>query len=86
MIQTISRQESDTIYPCISIIDHEGKITHEAPEKYIGLTVDQGREVLKDLRKAKTVSAKDYKSCRPLLQIAKPYYNPLIRDQWFICK
>ncbi len=72
--------------PRISIIDHEGKITHEAPEKYIGLTVDQGREaVLKDLEKAKKlVSAKDYNHSVGHCYKCKTILQPLIRDQWFI--
>lgn len=72
--------------PRISIIDHEGRISHEAPEKYVGLKVEQAREaVLKDLKKAELlVGEKDYEHSVGHCYKCKTVLQPLVRDQWFV--
>lgn len=72
--------------PKISVIDHEGRITHEAPEAYRGLATKEARKkVVDDLKEqgflVKTESIKHsvghcYK-CHNVIE-------PLLRKQWFI--
>ncbi len=72
--------------PKITIINHEGKLTDEAPEKYRGLTVLEGREaVVKDLEQSGNIEKIEdlthnvghcYK-CGTVIE-------PLLREQWFI--
>jgi valyl-tRNA synthetase len=72
--------------PKITIINHEGKLTDEAPEKYRGLTVLEGREaVVKDLEQGGHLEKTEdlthnvghcYK-CGTVIE-------PLLREQWFI--
>lgn len=72
--------------PYITIIDHEGKLTSEVPEKYRGLTVVEARKaVVKDLDAEGALKKTEdivhnvghcYK-CNTVIE-------PLLRDQWFI--
>lgn len=72
--------------PFITIIDHEGKLNHEVPEKYRGLTVEEGRkQVVADLKEMGVLAKEEpyahsvghcYK-CGTVIQ-------PLLREQWFI--
>lgn len=72
--------------PHIKIITHEGKLSHEAPEQYRGLTVLEAREqVVKDLNadgylvKTEEISHQVghcYK-CGTIIE-------PLLKDQWFV--
>lgn len=72
--------------PKITIINHEGKITDEAPEAYRGLTVQKAREaVVHDLEKGGHLDKTEdlthnvghcYK-CGTIIE-------PLLREQWFI--
>ena len=72
--------------PKITIINHEGKITDEAPEQYRGLTVLEAREaVVKALRQGNCLDKTEelthnvghcYK-CGTVIE-------PLLREQWFI--
>lgn len=71
--------------PFITVISHEGKLV-DVPEKYRGLTVEQGREaVVKDLEQqgilAKTEdhihSVGHCYKCDTVIQ-------PLLREQWFV--
>jgi valyl-tRNA synthetase len=72
--------------PKITIITHEGKISHDAPEKYRGLTVLEAREaVVKDLEEQKSITKIEdithnvghcYK-CGTVIE-------PLLKDQWFV--
>lgn len=72
--------------PMVTVIDHEGKMTAEAPEPYRGLTVDEARKhVLADLAEQGYIAkTEDYThnvghcyKCGTIIQ-------PLLRDQWFI--
>lgn len=72
--------------PKISIITHEGKISHEAPEKYRGLTVLEAREsVVAALEKEKALEKTEDMShnvghcykCGTVIE-------PLLKDQWFV--
>ncbi len=72
--------------PKITIINHEGKITDDAPTKYRGLTVLEGREaVVKDLKQGGFLEKTEdlthnvghcYK-CGTVIE-------PLLREQWFV--
>ncbi len=72
--------------PKITIITHEGKLSDEAPEKYRGLTVLEGREVVvKDLEQGSHLEKTEalthnvghcYK-CGTVIE-------PLLREQWFV--
>lgn len=72
--------------PKITVIDHEGKLNHEVPEKYRGLTVQDARkQVAKDLEEQGFLHKTETHShnvghcykCDTVIQ-------PLLRDQWFI--
>ncbi len=70
----------------ITVIGHDGLITHQAPEEFVGLDVDQAREaVIKALTDQKLLKKREeiehsvahcYK-CDTVIQ-------PLLREQWFI--
>lgn len=72
--------------PKITVINHEGKINDEAPEKYRGLTVLEAREaVVKDLEQGGFLEKTEdlthnvghcYK-CGTVIE-------PLLREQWFV--
>lgn len=72
--------------PMITVIDHEGKLGHEAPSEYRGFSVEEGREaVVKDLESSGALAKKEphthsvghcYK-CGTVIQ-------PLLREQWFV--
>lgn len=72
--------------PKITVINHEGLITSDAPEEFIGLKVDEARrEVLLALKKAgNLVSEKDHENSVGHCYKCKTIIQPLIRDQWFI--
>lgn len=72
--------------PKITIIGHDGMLTHEAGESYRGLSVERARtHVIKDLEKAKLLGkiTDHYHSvghcykCGTVIQ-------PLLREQWFV--
>ena len=72
--------------PKITVIDHQGKITDEAPENYRGLTVKEARKkVIEDLesqgllRKTEdmTHSVGHCYKCDTVIE-------PLLKEQWFI--
>ncbi|TAH36596.1 valine--tRNA ligase [Candidatus Saccharibacteria bacterium] len=72
--------------PKISIITHEGKISHEAPEKYRGLTVKEAREqVVKDLE-AEGFLVKTEELSHNVGHCYKcgTVIEPLLKDQWFV--
>ncbi len=72
--------------PFITVIDREGKLGHEAPAVYRGLSVEEGRvAVVRDLKQAKVLKKEEtynhsvghcYK-CGTVIQ-------PLLSEQWFI--
>jgi valyl-tRNA synthetase len=72
--------------PFISVISHEGIMTHEVPTPYRGLKVEEAREaVVKDLAdlgvlektEAYSHSVGHCYKCGTIIQ-------PLLRDQWFV--
>lgn len=72
--------------PAISVIGFDGKLTAHVPEKYIGLSVEAGRQaVLADLKSGKhlvkeeelTHSVGHCYKCGSVIE-------PLLKDQWFI--
>lgn len=72
--------------PMITVIDYDGKITHDAPEKYRGLDVKSARnQIVEDLKSNSLLVKEDpythnvghcYK-CGTVIQ-------PLLKDQWFV--
>lgn len=72
--------------PMITVIDHEGKLTHNVPEPYRGLTVEEGRAVV----------VADLESQGCLVKVEEHIHNvghcykcgtiiqPLLREQWFV--
>jgi valyl-tRNA synthetase len=72
--------------PMMTVIDHEGKITHDMPPAYRGLTVNDARALivqdLKDLglleqEEPYTHSVGHCYKCGTVIQ-------PLLREQWFV--
>ncbi len=72
--------------PMISVIDHEGKITHNSPKRYQGLDVKQAREtVVKDLEKLNLISGtEEYTHSVGHCYKCGTIIEPLLREQWFI--
>jgi valyl-tRNA synthetase len=72
--------------PFITIIDHLGQISHEAPEKYRGLTVDDARkQVLADLKEqGNLVKTEDHEHNVGHCYKCDTVIQPLLRDQWFV--
>jgi len=72
--------------PRISIIDHEGKITHEAPQEFVGLSVLEARQAVLDklTKKDLLVSSKNYSHSVGHCYKCKTIIEPMIRAQWFI--
>lgn len=72
--------------PFMSVIDHEGRMTHDVPEPYRGLTVNDARKkIVDDLRADRFLEKEEahthnvghcYKCGTPI--------QPLLREQWFI--
>lgn len=72
--------------PFITVITHEGKLSHEVPEAYQGLTVAEGRKkVAEDLQEQGLIAKTEdishnvghcYK-CGTVIE-------PLLREQWFV--
>lgn len=72
--------------PFITVIDHEGKLTHDVPDAYRGVPVDDARKrVVADLDSQKLLAkTEDYihnvghcYKCGTVIQ-------PLLREQWFV--
>ncbi len=72
--------------PMISVIDHEGKITHNAPKPYQGLNVKQAREtVVRDLENLDLLSkTEEYVHSVGHCYKCGTIIEPLLREQWFI--
>ncbi len=72
--------------PFITIIDHRGQISHEAPEKYRGLTVDAARGlVLEDLKEQGALEKiEDHEHSVGHCYKCDTVIQPLLRDQWFV--
>ncbi|MBS0555438.1 MAG: valine--tRNA ligase, partial [Proteobacteria bacterium] len=71
--------------PSVSVINHEGKL-FDVPEKYRGLTVDEGRKkVVDDLREQGfLVKTEDHKHSVGHCYKCDTVIQPLLREQWFI--
>lgn len=72
--------------PMISVIDHEGKMTHETPEPYRGLHVNEARNaVVKDLdNKELLVETNEHPHSVGHCYKCGTVIEPLLKEQWFI--
>ncbi|HTE21477.1 MAG TPA: valine--tRNA ligase [Candidatus Limnocylindria bacterium] len=72
--------------PMITVISHEGKMTHEVPEPYRGLGVKEAREaVVKDLADLELLEkTEDYSHSVGHCYKCGTIIQPLLREQWFI--
>jgi valyl-tRNA synthetase len=72
--------------PKITVIDHEGKMTHEVPAPYRGLSVEEARAlVVKDLDKQNLlVKAEDYVHGVGHCYKCGTPIQPLLKEQWFV--
>lgn len=72
--------------PSVTVIDHEGKLTHEVPESYHGLPVDVARkQVVSDLEIQKfLVRTEDYAHNVGHCYKCGTVIQPLLREQWFV--
>ncbi len=72
--------------PMISVIDHEGKMTHEVPEPYRGLPVEEARQkVVADLeRQGYLKKVEDYTHSVGHCYKCGNVIQPLLREQWFL--
>jgi len=72
--------------PKISVINYEGKLSHEVPEVYRGLTVEQGRQaVVEDLEREGWL-VKTEKLTHNVGHCYKcgTVIEPMLREQWFV--
>jgi valyl-tRNA synthetase len=72
--------------PMISVIGHDGKITHQAPEPYHGLDVKAARQaVVKDLEEQDfLVKTEDHMHNVGHCYKCDTVIEPLLKEQWFI--
>ncbi|HET8709625.1 MAG TPA: valine--tRNA ligase [Candidatus Saccharimonadales bacterium] len=72
--------------PAITVIDHQGKLTPDVPEKYRGLTVDEARQaVVKDLQEQGIISKiEDHEHNVGHCYKCDTVIQPLLREQWFV--
>jgi valyl-tRNA synthetase len=72
--------------PMITVIDHEGKLTHEVPAPYRGLEVNKARElVVNDLRDLGLLDKEeDYTHSVGHCYKCGTVIQPLLREQWFV--
>ncbi len=72
--------------PRITVIGHDGLMTHEAGEDYRGLTVIEARKkVVADLKKAGNLSKiTDYNHSVGHCYKCGTVIQPLVREQWFV--
>ena len=72
--------------PMLSVIDTEGKISHEMPEHYRGLTVEAAREqVVADLEEQGVlVKVEDHMHNVGHCYKCGTVIQPLLREQWFV--
>ncbi len=72
--------------PMITVIDHEGKMTHTVQSPYRGMTVDEAREaVVKDLKSQDfLVKTEDHLHSVGHCYKCGTIIQPLLREQWFI--
>jgi valyl-tRNA synthetase len=72
--------------PMITVIDFEGKMTHDVPEPYRGLTVEEARKaVIDDLNSQDfLVKTEDYTHNVGHCYKCGTVIQPLLREQWFV--
>lgn len=72
--------------PKITVIDHEGKITHEAPPNYRGLEVEEAREqIVANLKRAGMLEKiENYTNNVGHCYKCETPIQPLLKDQWFV--
>lgn len=72
--------------PMISVIDHEGKMMHDVPEAYRGLSVkDARKKVVEDLKnQGFLVKEEDHPHSVGHCYKCGTVIEPLLREQWFI--
>ncbi len=70
----------------ISVIGEDGRITPEAPERFVGMTVEEARrEVVAELRRQDLIArTEDYVHEVPFSQRSGERIEPLISLQWFM--
>ncbi len=72
--------------PLVTVIDHEGKMTHAVPESYRGLSVEVARkQIARDLEKEGfLVKTEDYTHSVGHCYKCGTVIQPLLREQWFV--
>ena len=70
----------------LQVIDRKGRMQAPAPEKYVGLTIDEARKlVVADLEAAGLLGeVKDYKVPRGRSQRSGAVIEPMLMEQWFV--
>ncbi|MCP4448347.1 MAG: valine--tRNA ligase [Myxococcales bacterium] len=69
-----------------SIVDHDGKLCGDIPEKYIGLHVDEARKVIvADLGASGNLGEiEDYKVSRGRCDRSNTVIEPILSEQWWV--
>lgn len=72
--------------PMITVIDHEGKMTHDVPETYAGLTVEEARKsVVDDLESLGLLEkVEDHTHSVGHCYKCGTVIEPLLKEQWFV--
>jgi len=72
--------------PFITVVSHEGKMTHDVPKPYQNLTVEEARKlVVNDLKDIGVLEkVEDYTHSVGHCYKCGTIIQPLLRDQWFI--
>jgi valyl-tRNA synthetase len=72
--------------PQISVIGEDGRITDEAPERFVGMTVEEAREaVVAELREQGLIArTEEYLHEVPFSQRSGARIEPLVSLQWFM--
>ncbi len=72
--------------PMISVIGHDGLINHNAPEEFVGLSVQEAREaVIKKLKEQGSLAeVKDHENSVGHCYKCGTVIEPLLKEQWFI--
>jgi len=72
--------------PMITVIDYDGKITHDAPEKYRGLDVKSARNQIAEDLKSNNLLVKEEPYTHNVGHCYKcgTVIQPLLKDQWFV--
>ncbi len=72
--------------PMMSVIDHEGKMTHDVPEAYRGQTVEEARKLIADDLESLgfLVKTEDHNHSVGHCYKCGTIIQPLLREQWFV--